>query len=276
LKPIIRIDSTRTPDGGEMVLTQHNDDFIISVDRQELMISRQHESELELARLGCARIKDRRRPTVLIGGLGMGYTLRQALDVLPPDATVVVAELIPEVVKWNREILGELTDHPLRDQRTTVKLCDVAALIRTSPQAFDAILLDIDNGPDALTDARNDMLYSRAGIRSCVNALHANGCLAIWAAGVHKSFERCLRQERLYSHFFRVPAYTGGKALSRCVWVASRDPDSLPALPERVQQLKEASRAKGGRSKSRSPAVTAPPRRGWGNGLAEPDPDARP
>lgn len=232
MKPNIPVAEARTPDGSRMVLYKHDRDFVIAVDRQDLMLSRAHESELELARLGCARIAKHRNPAVLIGGLGMGYTLRQTLDLLQPKATVIVAELIPEVVGWNRDYLGGLTGHPLRDRRVTVQVCDVADLIRRSPGSFDAILLDIDNGTTAVTDARNDELYSLEGIRSCMNALHAKGCLAIWSACVDTQFERRMSREPLHMRRFRVPAHKGGKARSRCIWVASEDPRSLPDWEE--------------------------------------------
>ena len=227
MKPRIQIAATRTPDGSEVVLYRHDRDFTITVDRQELMMSRAHESELALARIGCARVAGHRNPRVLIGGLGMGYTLRQALDMLKPDATVVVAELLPEVVRWNHDYLGDLTGHPLRDRRVAVRIGDVAGLIRASPNAFDALLLDIDNGTSAVTDAGNDRLYTREGIRSCLGALHAKGCLAVWSAFRDVRFERRLRQERLHVRQFRVAARQGGKTRSCGIWLASRDPSAV-------------------------------------------------
>ncbi len=232
MKPTIQIAETKTPDGSPLALFEHDGDFMIRVNGQALMSSRAHESELELARLGCLRIKERQNPRVLIGGLGMGYTLRQTLDMLNPLAEVVVAELLPEVVRWNRERFGHLTDHPLRDKRVTMKTCDVLKIVRKSPHGFDAILLDVDNGPDAMTDAGNDKLYGRKGIQTLLGALHEQGCLSIWSATIDRSFERRLQQERLHVRQFRVAAHKGGKTRSRCIWVASRDAQSLP---ERVK-----------------------------------------
>jgi len=232
MKPIERLATANAPDGGQLVLARRDGNYAISVDRHELMTSRQHESELELARLGCARLTDVRNPNVLIGGLGMGYTLRQALDMLQPKATIVVAELIPEIVTWNRNILGELAGYPLRDKRVVVKTCDVCHLIAKSRHAFDAILLDVDNGPWALTDRDNERLYTREGIRACRDALTHRGCLAVWASGMDRQFARRLNQARLYARFFRVPAYKGAKSLSRCIWVATRNERDLPPLPE--------------------------------------------
>ena len=231
MKPTLQIAAAKTPDGEVLALYQHDADFSIRVGNQELMTSRAHESELELARLGCARIAERPNPVVLIGGLGMGYTLRQTLDLLQPDASVVVGELIADVVMWNREFLGELNNHPLRDRRVTIKLGDVTRLIQQSEHAFDAIMLDVDNGPEALTSAGNDRLYSREGLQACMHAVHAKGCLSIWSGSIDNAFEKRLRQENLAYRRFHVAAYKGGKARSRCIWVISRDVRSLP--PER-------------------------------------------
>lgn len=235
MKPTLKIASTRTPDGEELALFRHDADYSIKVNRQELMTSRVHESELELARLGCARLRERPDPTVLIGGLGMGYTLREALDQLKPGASVVVGELMPVVVEWNTAYFGELNGHPLRDRRVTLKLGDVTAIIRGAEHAFDAILLDIDNGPEAFTSESNDRLYSREGLQMCMRALTAKGCLSIWSVSADPAFERRLRQAQLFFKRVAVPAYKGARTLSRHIWVVSRDPRSLPG--ERESQL---------------------------------------
>lgn len=227
MKPILPIATTNTPDGRCLALCRHDRDFSIMINRQELMSSRANESERALARLGCARIAARQDPTVLIGGLGMGFTLRETLDLLQPRAKVVVAELLPEVVRWNRDLLGELNGHPLRDKRVVVRIGDVINLVRQTKHAFDAMLLDIDNGPAAVTAAGNDWLYGREGIQACLQALHAKGCLAIWSATVEPQFERRLRQEGLHVARYGVPAYKGGKSNARQILIASLDPHSL-------------------------------------------------
>jgi len=211
-----------------MVLCQHDRDFSIALDGREVMTSREYESEMELARLGCDRIKEKRRPTVLIGGLGLGFTLRQALDLLGPQARVVVAELLPELVQWNRDLLGHLNDHPLRDARVVVKSRDVRQVIRESPAAFDAILLDVDNGPNAMTYGGNAQLYNSEGLHLAMRALRPEGCLAIWAVGVDARFEKRLRREGLYTSCFRVRAHKNSKSLSRCVWVVTQQRELLP------------------------------------------------
>ena len=228
MKPIIKLASVTTPDGKMLTLSRRDDDFSMCVDRKELMNSRAHESELELARLGCARIAGRRNPTVLVGGLGMGYTLRQVLDLLQPGGRVVVAELMTEVVRWNREILGELAGHPLRDPRVSLKVSDVLDIIRSSPGVFDAILLDIDNGPEAMTAGGNDRVYSRYGIQACRAALQAAGCLAVWSAAVDASFERRLQQEQFDCHRHHVASRKGGKSRTRVILVAALTGDPCP------------------------------------------------
>lgn len=232
MKPTIKIDSAKTPDGSIMDFYKHDNDYYITVNREQLMSSREHESELELARLACERLADRREPTVLIGGLGMGYTLRQTLDMLQPNAKVIVAELMPEVVRWNRDVIGELNDHPLRDKRVTVKTVDVAVIMAQAPHQFDAIMLDVDNGPEAMTDSANNRLYSNSGIRSCFKALHSKGCLAIWSASKDPSFEKRLRREKLHVRAFHVAKRKDGKSRPRCIWVASQTRSSLPEYPE--------------------------------------------
>jgi spermidine synthase len=211
-----------------MVLYQHGRDFSIMVNGQDLMHSRRHESELELARLGCAHLADRRAPRVLIGGLGMGYTLRQTLDMLSPDARVVVSELLATVVEWNREFFRELNGLPLEDERVELVPGDVVELILHAKGGFDAILLDIDNGPGAMTDAGNRRLYTREGIRACRRALREQGCLAVWSAGPSKKFEQLLMSCNFQVRRFRVPAYKGSESQSHFVWLAAADKSILP------------------------------------------------
>ena len=211
-----------------MGLYQHDHDFLITINGQELMNSRQHESEQELARLGCAHLSGRQAPRILIGGLGMGYTLRQALDMLSEDASVVVSELLAAVVDWNHEFLGELNNQPLEDKRTDVIVGDIFQLLSRSIDRFDAILLDIDNGPSAMTDSGNHRLYGPAGIRICRRALRKQGCLAVWSAEPSKAFEQLLMSCKFHVRRYRLPAYKGSKKKSCFVWVAAEDETILP------------------------------------------------
>ena len=250
MKPTVRIATARTPDGGEMVLYQHGRDFSIKINGQDLMHSRQHQSELELARLGCAHLAGRKAPSILIGGLGLGYTLRQALDMLSPHAQVLVAELLGAVVEWNRGLLGELNGHPLGDERVDLKTGDIVELISRSKSRFDAILLDIDNGPSAMTYSGNRRLYDYEGIMTCRRALRKKGCLAVWSAGPSKSYEQLLMRCGFHVSRYRVPAYKGSKSQSRFIWVASEDKRNLPpggGEPRRPHR----NDAKAGRRRSR-------------------------
>ena len=255
--PRKKLATALTPDGGEMVLYQHGRDFSIMINGQDLMHSRQHESELALARLGCAHLADHKAPSILIGGLGMGYTLRQALDMLSPQARVVVGELLGAVVEWNQEFLGKLNGQPLEDNRVDLKTGDVFELISGSRSRFDAILLDIDNGPAAMTDTGNRRLYGREGIQACRRALRKQGCLAVWSAEPSKKFEQLLMSCSFHVRRFRSSAYKGSKSQSRFVWVATEDRNILPpggGEPRRPprNQLKENRRRPRGKGKPRT------------------------
>jgi spermidine synthase len=223
MNPRVKIATARTPGGGTMELYQHDGDFTIQVNGQDLMLSRQHESELALARLGCAHLAGRKGHCILIGGLGMGYTLRQALNMMGVDAQVVVGELVSAIIEWNRAYFGKLNGQPLMDARVDLRAGDVVELILNAKAKFDAILLDIDNGPRAMTDSGNSRLYGREGIRACRSALREKGCLAVWSAEPDKKFEQRLMACGFHVICFRVPAYKGSKSKSRFVWVASEN-----------------------------------------------------
>jgi len=157
------------------------------------MSSRMHGSEEALATFACQRVRTLEQPSVLIGGLGMGFTLRATLDLLPEDAAVVVAELVPTVVEWNRGPLGPLARHPLKDKRVRVVTGDVFATLSSSLGQFDAVLLDVDNGPDAFSASKNAGLYDQRGIATAHTALKTEGVLAVWAARDDRQFEQRLR-----------------------------------------------------------------------------------
>jgi len=176
-----------------MSLTRQGSEYVILASGKPLMSSRMHGSEEALAAFGCRNARTREAPCVLVGGLGMGFTLRATLDLMPRDATVVVAELVPAVVEWNRGPLGPLADHPLKDARVQVEIGDVAATVRASRQRFDAMLLDVDNGPAAFTASHNTRLYDDAGLAAARTALTPGGVLAVWSAWEDRRFEQRLR-----------------------------------------------------------------------------------
>ena len=193
MKPWHVLARASTPDGTELTLTRHTNEFVILADGHSLMSSRMHGSEDALAVLGCQRARLLPRPRVLVGGLGMGFTLRAALDILPPGARVVLVELVPAVVEWNRGPLAALADRPLDDRRVALEERDVAEVLRSGSGRFDAVLLDVDNGPAALTLASNAGLYDARGIASAHRSLAAGGVLALWSAREDPRFERQLR-----------------------------------------------------------------------------------
>ena len=200
-----------TPDGRELVLSRRGDAFQIDIDRYQLMLSRGHGSEEDLARLAVDALGPRPAPRVLIGGLGMGFTLRAALDALRnrPGAVVEVAEVFPVVVTWNREHLGALAGHPLDDPRTHVIEGDVADVIAASPSPYDAMMLDVDNGPEALTLESNRRLYTPRGLHRLRDALTPGGVLAVWSCDEDPRFEYRLGEVGFETTTHRVRARAG-------------------------------------------------------------------
>jgi spermidine synthase len=176
-----------------MKLTRRSNEYIILANGKSLMSSRMHGSEEALATFACRRLRTMEQPCVLVGGLGMGFTLRATLDVLPRNATVVVAELVPAVVEWNRGPLGPLAGQPLKDRRVRVHVGDVAVLLSSSPGQFDAVLLDVDNGPAPFTSSDNARLYDNRGVAAARAALKLGGVLAVWSAREDRKFEQRLR-----------------------------------------------------------------------------------
>ena len=215
------LDTAPIPGGGELRLFHCGDIYTIKIaGGGDLMNSRVRESEKALARLPCERLARRSGARVLVGGLGMGFTLAEALAVLPQDAEVVVAELVSAVVEWNRNILGEKAGHPLRDPRTRVVVDDVAQVLKANRRGFDAILLDVDNGPEGLTIASNDGLYSELGLISAIEALKPGGILAVWSAAPAPWFTRRLRQTGLQVEEHTVRARPNGRGERHMIWLA--------------------------------------------------------
>lgn len=182
--------------GGELVLLQRNDEFTIKLSgsRGVLMNSRVYNSEQELAKLGCAHLQHKEKAAVLVGGLGMGYTLASALSCVTGSSSVTVAELIPEVVEWNRGPLGNCAGNPLADKRSQVSVGDIADLVKQQKPDFDTILLDVDNGPEGITNDENNWLYSAAGLSALYQCLREKGVLAVWSAGPDALFATQLKK----------------------------------------------------------------------------------
>lgn len=210
MKPTILLAQATTSSGRLMTLHEHDGSFLIRIDGVELMSTRQHHSERRLAEVACERLHDCAAPRVLIGGLGLGFTLRAALAGLGPEAQVTVVELLPAVVEWNLNPAYGLAADALQDPRVSVVIGDVARVIRRRPGSFDAILLDVDNGASGLTTAANDRLYDAAGLERAKAAIRPGGCLAVWSAVDDPAFRERLRGRGFAVTTKRVAAYAGG------------------------------------------------------------------
>ena len=217
---LVLIDTAPIPGGGELRLFVEGGHYSIKIaGGGDLMSTRMHGSEDALARIACEPVASRAGARILIGGLGMGFTLAAALKLLQADARVIVAELVTRVVDWNRGPLGRHAGDPMDDPRVDVRTLDVAALIRDSAGTFDAILLDVDNGPGGLTQSGNDWLYAREGLLAAFGALRESGVLAIWSAHADRKFSERLRAAGFAVEEFPVRAH-GNKGARHLVWRA--------------------------------------------------------
>jgi spermidine synthase len=225
MKPWILLDSATIPGGGELHLYQHIRDFAIRVGREELMNSGAHGSEEALATLAYARLRPRAQRRVLVGGLGMGFTVAAALRDLGADGRLTIVELVPAVVAWNRGPLAHLAGDPLADPRVSVQVGDAADVIArtrgTPAEAYDLILLDVDNGPHALTASTNHRLYGTVGLTSAHRALRPGGVLAVWSAGPDAAFTRRLRQVGFHAELVEARSH-GRRGSRQSIWLASR------------------------------------------------------
>ena len=206
---------------GELVLARRGDEFAIRLRGAELMNSRQHASEEALATLGCAGLAKVAGARVLIGGLGMGFTARAALDALPPDAEVTIAELVPDVVKWNKEHLGDLAKRPLEDPRVKLRMGDVAGAIAEKQDHWHAILLDVDNGPDAFTSPHNAALYGLKGLIAARRALVRGGAFGVWSVENDSKMTERMRAAAFEVDRQRVPARPGS-SIKHVIWIGRR------------------------------------------------------
>ena len=217
------LDTAKLPDGkGELRLKARGAEFSIMLGANELMNSRLSGSEEALAKLSCEEIRGRRHPKILIGGLGMGFTLRAALAELGMDAEVTVAELVPAVVAWARGPMRELFGGCLDDPRVTIREADVGRIIRAAACAHDAILLDVDNGPEGIVHEENDRLYDRAGLGAAHKALRPGGVLSVWSSGPDNGFRRRLLDAGFAVEEVKVRARGQAGGARHIVWIATK------------------------------------------------------
>ena len=208
--------------GDELRLFRRGADFMIVLDRNELMNSRMSGSEEALAVMTCDLLAGRSAPHMLIGGYGMGFTLRAALGALERDARITLSELVPEIIEWARGPMANLADGCLDDPRVTLIEGDVVALIEGANSSYDAILLDVDNGPDGLTRTGNDRLYSARGLSAAKRALRPGGILAVWSAGPDAVFAQRLRNAGFGMNEVVVRARSNGKGPRHVIWFATK------------------------------------------------------
>ncbi len=223
--PWVHLGSAEMPGGGELRLKQRGTEFSIMLGPIELMNNRRSGSEEALAELACGRLRGRAAPSVLIGGLGMGFTLRAALAGLGPDAVVTVAELVPAVVAWARGPMAGVFGDCLDDPRVTVHEGDVGPLIASASAAYDAILLDVDNGPEGLTRKANDDIYDTEGLGAAHAALRPGGLLAVWSSEPNAPFTRRLKQAGFAVEEARVRSGKGKRGARHIIWLAGKGGD---------------------------------------------------
>jgi spermidine synthase len=215
------VGTAKVPGGGELRCWRHDGDFSIRIDGIELMSSRVHGSEEAMAELAIERLGSRRNPRVLVGGLGMGFTLARALQLAGPESIVDVVEVVPEIVQWNRELFGHCAGHPLKDPRTRLHMGDVNSRISEVNGLYDVMLLDVDNGPDGLVRGDNDRIYSRRGLDRAWTAMRPGSVLAVWSSRSDDRFA-----DRLARGGFQVTEHhvraRRTKGPVRTIWIAWR------------------------------------------------------
>ena len=225
MKPTITVAETTAPDGSTFRLVTHDGQFILYMDDREVMSTMRTHSELLLADIGCDFKKKRKKPRVLIGGLGLGYSLRRALELTGPGSQIVVAELLPQVIEWNKTSLNGLNDDIMADPRTHIALADVYDLIykaATKGPKFDAILLDVDDGPSALIQPQNAQLYARNGLEELKDALTPGGRAAIWAAKIEPKLKKALGKAGFYTEEIPCAKHAKAKRLQHAIYLAAR------------------------------------------------------
>jgi spermidine synthase len=223
VKPTTTVAETAAPDGQKFRLYHHDGSFFLYMGQRQIMCTRKTHSEKKLAEIGCSFSKPRRRQRVLIGGLGLGFSLRRALEVTGPEATCEVAELLPEIIRWNHELVDGRNDDILTDRRTSIYQGDVHDRIRQAADKgpkYDSILLDVDDGPDALIQPRNSRIYNRWGLNLLKQAISPGGRIAFWTAAAEPELLRNLRGSGFRAEEFPVARYAGAKQKRHRIYLA--------------------------------------------------------
>ena len=229
MKPFVTIADVKMPEGGQLALVEHDGEYYLKLNGRQLMSTYAKASEEALAQYSCSRLGSHPAPRILVGGLGLGYTLKRALELVGKDAVVHVGELLPEVVAWNRELLGKVNGKLLDDPRVEVFVGDVFKLLQKSanPQ-YDAILLDLDNGPVSMMKPENSRVYDREGFARIKNALLPEGCAAFWSASEDFNFVNRLSRAGFRVETFAAPNHEGARQAVHRIYVATRRPPKEP------------------------------------------------
>lgn len=231
MKPFTTIAQVRTPDGAQLALLEHDGEHYLKLNGRQLMSTYATASELALAQHSCARLARHTGPRILIGGLGLGYTLQRVLELVGKNAVVHVSELIPEVVTWNRELLRNINGKLLDDPRVEVFVGDVFALLKKSAAPrYDAILLDLDNGPVSMMKPENSRVYDRQGFAKITSALLPDGCAAFWSASEDFAFVARLKRSGFDVETFAAPNHERARQAVHRIYVATRRPPKLESV----------------------------------------------
>jgi spermidine synthase len=220
MKPWITVGEALSPDGTRLELVEHDGEYIIRADDLPLMSTRMHFSEIELARLVCNKLRPGAK--VMIGGLGLGYTLRAALDLIPKDGKAVQVELVPEVIEWNKGPLAQFAEHPLDDKRTELVQNDVSKVIKNARNEYDSIMLDVDNGPSPLVSERNAWLYTDHGLGAIRSALKNGGRVAIWSADDEPRFVSRMKRNGFRAQKHEIQAHKGKGGIRHLIFTGRK------------------------------------------------------
>jgi spermidine synthase len=229
VKPFRTLAETRTPDGSRFTLHEHDGEYFLKLDGRQLMSTTSTTSELALAELPCRRLRGHAKPAVLIGGLGLGYSLQRVLEIVGPDATVHVAELLPEVAAWNREFLRHVNGALLDDPRVKVITRDVFDVLLQAPKpSYDAILLDVDNAPSSFVQKKNSRIYGSRGFGLIARSLREGGEVAFWSAGPEPGFMESLKRHGFKPTAYPAKAHDHAKRAAHMIYIA----EVAPIVPE--------------------------------------------
>ena len=260
MKPFVTLGETKTPNGSRFALGEHDGEFFLKLNGTQLMSTTSTVSELLLADLACDFREHRESPRVLIGGLGLGFSLKRVLEIVGPRATVVVAELWPEVVAWNQEFLKHINGHLLEDKRVEIFVGDVYECIaKAGKLKYDAILLDVDNGPTSFVQPQNSRLYGKGGFSLIRQALHRSGNVAFWSAEREPIFKARFAREGFQVQEVPCKAHERAKRMAHYIYVGEKVDGTVKGAAPQAQKTAASKGGKASSGKSARPFRPRPP-----------------